>query len=56
MADVEKFRELGIIECPNCKLSSLSWNMTCARCDADLMPDKNYPNDDAERHKQINAA
>lgn len=46
----------GIINCPQCNLSSLSWNMSCARCGADLMPEESFPEDDADRHKQINAA
>lgn len=49
----DTFVPLGIVECPNCKLSSLSWNMVCARCNADLFPNES---DNVDRHKQENAA
>lgn len=48
----DEFVPVGIILCPDCGLSSLSWNIIYARCGHDLMPDE----DDAGRHKQENAA
>lgn len=47
----ENFKPLEIVIC-KCGLSSLSWNMTCARCGTDLFPEK----DDVDRHKQRNSA
>lgn len=57
-----EFIPVGIVNCPKCNLSSLSWNIICARCDTDLFPDEHVPeisetkDDNGDRHKQENAA